>query len=156
ACCFVVEQFCETEVEHFNLTARRNHHVAGFDVAMNDASSVCSAERIRSLQRDRQSTLERQRTTIHELPHVLAFDVLHGNEVNAVDLVEIEDGADVWMVERRGQTRFAFETLEICFACGQLGGQNFDDERAAELGIDRFIDGSLSALTELLENLVVP
>src|SRR4051794_5373403 len=102
ACCFFIEQFGESEVEDFNLAARRDHHVAGFDIAMNDAARVCSTERIRSLQRDRQSTLERQRTTIHELPHVLAFDVLHGNEVNAIDLVEVEDGADVWMVERGG------------------------------------------------------
>ena len=39
--------------------------------------------------------------------HVFAFDVLHGDEVNAVDYVEIEDGADVRMVQRRGKARFA-------------------------------------------------
>src|SRR5689334_6131387 len=130
--CFFVEQFRESEVEHFDLSARRDHYVTGFNVAMNDAAGMCSAERIRNLQRDRQSTFERQRTTIHELPHVLPFNVLHRDEVNAVDLVEVEDGADVWMIERGGETRFAFETLEIRFALRQLGGQDFNDERAAE------------------------
>ena len=60
------------------------------------------------------------------------------------------------MVQRGSEARFAFETFEICFADGQLGGQHFDDESATELGIDGFIDGALSALTELLEDLVIP
>ena len=66
------------------------------------------------------------------MPHVSPFDVLHGDKVNAVDLVEVEDGADVWVIECGGEARFAFETLEIGFTRGQLGRQNFDDERAAE------------------------
>src|SRR6185369_17408949 len=62
----------------------------------------------------------------------------------------------VWVVERRGEPRFAFETFEICFAGSEFGGQHFDDERAPEFGIDGFIDRALSALTELLEDLVIP
>src|ERR1044072_2665932 len=123
---------------------------------MNDAARVCGGERVCSLQGDRQRAFERQRTTIHELPHVFPFNVLHGNEVNAVDLVEVEDGADIWVIESGREPRFAFETLEISFAGGQLGRQNFDDECAAELRIDGFIDGALSALTELLQDLVIP
>src|SRR6185369_11000155 len=152
---FFVEQFCESEVEDFDLTARRDHDVAGFDIAMNDAARVCGGERICSLQRYRQCAFERQRTTIHELPHVFPFNVLHGNEVNAVYLVEVENGADVWMIEGGSEPGFAFETLEIGFARSQLGRQDFDDERAAKLRIDRFIDGPLSALTELLEYFVI-
>jgi hypothetical protein len=52
------------------------------------------------------------------LPHVSPFDVLHGDEVNAVDLVEVEDGADVWMIEGRRELCFTLETFEICFAGG--------------------------------------
>src|SRR6185369_8712230 len=98
SCLFFVEQFCEAEVEYFDLTGWRDHHVAGLDVAMNDAASVCGGECVGCLQRDRQSALERQRTAVYELPHVSTFDVLHGDEVNAIDLVEVEDGADVRMV----------------------------------------------------------
>ena len=75
--------------------------------------------------------------------------------MDAVDLVEIEDGADVWMIQGRSKTRFALKTLEVCFSRGQLGGKNFDDEGAAQFRIDGFIDRALSALTELLEDLVV-
>ena len=111
------------------------------------ASAVCNAIDKRAF--------ERQRATVDELPHVSALDVLHRDEVDAVDLVEIEDGADVWVVERGSEARFALKTFEIGFFRGELGGQNFDDKRAAELGIDGFIDRALTALTELLENLVI-
>ena len=151
-----VQQFRQTKVENFNLAVRRDHHVAGLDVAMDDTASVRGGKCIGSLQSDRQSTLERQRATVHELPHVSTLDVLHGDEVNAIDLVEVEDGADVWVVQRGSEARFTFKTFEVCFACGQFGGQNFDNQGAAEFGIDGFIDSALSALTELLENLIIP
>src|SRR5262249_3937007 len=87
---------------------------------------------------------------------VFPFNVLHGDKVNAVDLVEVEDRADVWVIEVGGKLRFALETLEIGFAGGKFRGQHLDDERAAKLRVDGFIDCSLSALTELLKNLIVP
>jgi hypothetical protein len=60
------------------------------------------------------------------------------------------------VVKRGGEARFTLKTFKVCFSGGQLGGQDFDDQGAAEFGIDGFIDSALSALTELLENLVVP
>src|SRR6185503_15479085 len=117
---------------------------------------MCSSKCVRSLQRDRQRAFEGERAAIDELPDVLPFDVLHRDEVDAVDLVEIEDRADVWMIERGGETRLAFKALEVRFARRKLCGKNFDDECAAEFRIDGFIDGALSALAELLENFVIP
>jgi hypothetical protein len=38
----------------------------------------------------------------------------------------------------------------------QFFGQDFDHNRAAKFGVNRFIDRSLPARTELLENLVIP
>ena len=63
-----------------------------------------------------------ERSTGDELAHVLAFDVLHCDEVNAVNFVEIEDGADVWMVQRRGETCFAFKSFEVGFFALSSGG----------------------------------
>src|SRR5688500_16037698 len=52
ACCFFVEQFGESEVEHFHLAGWRDHHVAGFDVAVNDPARVCRGECFGRLQSD--------------------------------------------------------------------------------------------------------
>jgi len=35
--------------------------------------------------------------------------------VNAVDFIEVEDGADVRVIESRSEPCFAFETLEVRF-----------------------------------------
>ena len=65
ACRVFVEEFCESEVEHFHLPARRDHNVTGFDVAMNDAARVCGRERFGGLQSDRQRAFEGQRTAVY-------------------------------------------------------------------------------------------
>jgi hypothetical protein len=69
--------------------------------------------------------------------------------------VEIEDSADVWMIERGGKPRFAFEALEVCFSGGQLRRQDFDHNGAAKFSVSRFVHGALPANAELFENLVM-
>src|SRR5690348_12464712 len=108
----VVEEFRESEVEHLYLARRRDHHVARLDIAMNDAAAMRGGECFSDLQTDQQRGLEFEWTARDELAHVLAFDELHRDEVNAVNFIEIEDRADVWVVQRRGESRFAFETFE--------------------------------------------
>src|SRR5690349_529132 len=76
--------------------------------------------------------------------------------MDAVDLVEIKDCADVRMIERRSEASFAFEAFEVRFFRGEFGGQDLDHKGAAELRINSLIDRSLTALTELLEDLVIP
>ena len=73
-----------------------------------------------NLKANQQSAFQIERMPVHELAHVAALDVLHGDEVMPFSFIEIEDGADVWMIERRGEPRFAFETPQVGFARGQL------------------------------------
>src|SRR3954469_24206496 len=89
-----VNEFGETKVEDFHLARGSNHHIPGLDVAMNDATRVCCRKRVGSLQNDRQSAFERQRSSIHQLANVTAFNKLHRDEMDTVDFVEIEDGAN--------------------------------------------------------------
>ena len=118
--------------------------------------AVSGSKRVGGLKRDRQCAFQRQWTSIDQLAHVTTLDVLHRDEVNAVDLVEIEDRADVWMIEGRGETGFAFETFEVGFLGGEFCGKDFDDNGSTQFRINGFIDRALSALTELLEDLVIP
>src|SRR6267142_5276862 len=60
------------------------------------------------------------------------------------------------MVQRGRQPRLAFETFPVCFFGDKFFRQDLDDDSAAEFGVNRFIDCSLTARTELLENLVIP
>ena len=87
---------------------------------MDDAAFVCCRERIGHLNGNRERAAQIQRTTIHKIAHVLAFNELHGDEMYAAYFVEIEDGANIRMVERRSKSRFAFETFEVGFFNGKF------------------------------------
>src|SRR5687767_13702121 len=94
----VVQQFRQTEVEYLRLAFVVNHYIAGFDVAMNDSLRMGHCQRVGHLYGDRQSAFKLQRLSTDELPHITTRNVLHRNKVDAVDFVEVEDGANVWMV----------------------------------------------------------
>src|SRR5687767_3157179 len=94
----VVQQLRQTEVEYLRLAFVVDHYIAGFDVAMNYSLRMGHCQRIRHLNGDRQSTFKLQRLSTDELPHIATRNVLHRNKVDAIDFVEVEDGADVWMV----------------------------------------------------------
>src|SRR5690349_16193730 len=122
---------------------------------MNDAATVCRRECVGDLQADLERGFQFERTSGDELAHVLAFNKLHRDVVNSVDFIEIEDGADVWMVQRRGETCFAFESFEICLLCAQLGWDYLDDNGTAQLCVSRLVNRSLPAHAELLRDAIV-
>src|SRR6266404_9337089 len=150
-----VEQFSQTKVQNLCLACVGNHYVAGLDVAVNDAARVRRNERLSHLNRDPQSTLQFQWPPVHQLAHVPSFDVLHRDKVQAVGLVHIEDGADVRMIQRRSQPRFALKAFQIGFLNGEFGWQHLYDDGAAELLIDGFINRALTAGADLLSDFVV-
>ncbi len=98
---------------------------------MNDAARVRRCERVRHLNPDAQSALQFQRPAVDKLAHVLAFDILHRDEVQAFGFIHIKDGADVRMVQRRSQARLAFETFQVGFLDREFRRQDLDDDGAA-------------------------
>ena len=82
---------------------------------MDDPARMCSRKSVGNLNRDRQRAAQIERTATDQFANVLAFDVLHGDEVHACNFIQIENGADIRMVERRRQPRFALESLEVGF-----------------------------------------
>ena len=117
---FGIQQFCQAKIEDLGLTRRRDHHVAGFDVAMNDSARVRGGQRVGHLDGNRKRAAQIEGAAVDKLTHILAFDELHRDEVDAADLVEIEDSADVGMVERRSETGFALKSLDVGFFDCQL------------------------------------
>src|ERR1044071_4126348 len=75
--------------------------------------------------------------------------------MNALHFVEIEDGADVWMVQRGGKARFAFKSFEVCLFRAELRRYYLDDDWATQLDVNRFVDRSLPAHAELLRDVIV-
>ena len=84
---------------------------------------------------------ERLPDRAHRLGQVVAADVLHRDEVLALDRAQLEDVDDVGMVEARGQLRLLDEHLDERRVIGEVGENPFDDEHAFEAG--RALDASL-------------
>jgi len=59
------------------------------------------------------------------------------------------------MVQGGSEAGFAFKALEVGFFYRKLGGQNFDDNGAAQFVVGGFINRALSAGTDLLRDFVI-
>src|SRR5258706_2522979 len=151
----VVQQLCQSEVQYLHLTGRGDHHVTRLDVSMNYVAGMGRCQRVGDLNGYQQRALQLQRMSVHQLAHVASFNILHGDEVVSFSLIKIEDGADVGMIEGRGQAGFAFKAMKVCFSCSQFGRQNFYYYGAAEFSVGSFVNSSLPADAELFENLVI-
>src|SRR5215510_9082211 len=122
---------------------------------MNDAAAVGCGKCFGDLQTDQQRCFEFEWTTGDELAHVLALDKLHRDEMHAFDFVDIEDRADVRVVQRGGEPCLSFEAFEISLLRAELGRYHFNHDRASELEVGSFVNGTLPANTELVSDAIV-
>jgi len=76
--------------------------------------------------------------------------------MNAIQVIEIENGADVGMIERRSQPGFTLKSFEVGFFNRQFRGEDLDDNCATELRVGRLIDCSLPSGANLFEDPVIP
>ncbi len=68
------------------------------------------------------------------------FQVLHGEEGNAVLLTNMEQRTDLRMMERRDGARFGFESAAAVRPIDEVAQQHLDGNRAIETGVSRCID----------------
>src|SRR5262249_44378457 len=85
----------------------------------------------------------------------LSVEQLHDHELLAIVLADVVDGADVRMIQRRGNPRFTVEPVERLRVRGELGRQKLDRDLPAEPHVFRAINDAHSAAAEALENAVV-
>ena len=84
---------------------------------MNDAVLVRRVERIGNLARDREALGDRQRSTFQPIGKRRPVDQLENERRHAIGFLEAVDRANVGMIQRGEQARFARETrtaLGIC------------------------------------------
>src|SRR5450631_1055963 len=104
-------QLGESEVEDFDLPARREEDIGGFYVAVDDAFGVGGVERVGELNAEVEQAIERQRTAGELRVKTLALQQLHRNKGLAFLVFYRVDGADVGMVQGGGGARFELEAL---------------------------------------------
>jgi hypothetical protein len=95
-------KFRETKVQNLYTPLWRDHHVAGFEIAMDNAARVRGGDRIRDVNRVVQRLVQTQPAFRNDLIELATLDQLHHEEIRA-DIVE---RADVGMIQRSDQTGF--------------------------------------------------
>ena len=99
-----IQQLGQAEVEQLRRSLRRDHHIGGFQIAMQDAARVRFFERRGDLNRQTDRVVRGQRALER-----LALDVLE-HQVVRPDVVDL---ADVRMIERGDRARFLLEPLAV-------------------------------------------
>src|SRR3954463_12881743 len=102
---------------------------------MDDALVVRRVERVRYLNSDIEQTVEHHRRARDHAVERGAFELLHADEPLAIRFVDLVDGADVGMVQRRSRPRFPLEAFECCGIARQLWRKKFERDAAAELQV---------------------
>jgi hypothetical protein len=73
----------------------------------------------------------------------------------AVSLVDIVDGTDIGVIQRRGCTRFAAETLEHLRIVGHVVGEKLQRNEAAESSVLGSVHNPHTAFAQLFDNAVM-
>src|SRR5579863_8208046 len=122
---------------------------------MNDAFGVCGVEGVGNVDADLKKAINFERRAGDDVLERGAFHELHDDEGAAVEFLNVVNGADVGMVQRRGGARFALKTFEsLRIGCDVLG-KKFESDEAAEFGVFGFVDDAHSAAAEFFDDAVM-
>ena len=96
---------------------------------------MCGIERISDLDGQLEKDFLLQRLAFSAVLEGVPLEQLHGNEISAIMLVDVINGADARVVEGRGGTRLALETLNGLRVTDQLFRQELEGHQTMELGV---------------------
>ena len=85
----------------------------------------------------------------------LALEQLHGDELRALELVHLVDGADVRVIERRGGARLAQKPLGGLLIADTIGRQKFERHEARQLDVLGLVDDAHAARADGVEHTVM-
>jgi len=130
------------------------HDVAGFEIAMNDAGAVGLVESVGDFRADLENLIGRKRAFGNALRERFALDAFHDQEIGAVLRADIEERADVWVIQSRDGFGFTLEAELGGSVGGEMVRENFDGDRAVEAGVACAVDFAHAAGTERSEDFV--
>jgi len=84
-----------------------------------------------------------------------SIQILHDDEVLAVAVVNLEDHADVGMVQGRRPLRLALEASESLCVFGNIVRQELQSHKAVEFDVLCLVDNTHPAAAEFIDNAVV-
>ena len=132
-----------------------DENIGGLNVAMDDVLGMRSIQGIGNLGTDIQNSLEVHWPACNQMLERVAFEILHGDEQPPLMLGDLIDGANVGVIQSRGGAGFATKTLEGLRILGNVIGQKFEGDEAAEFCVFGLVNNAHATTAELLNNAVV-
>jgi hypothetical protein len=145
--------FAKPKVHDLHDAVLADHDVLGLDVAVDDAVLVGRGQTVRRLRADFQHLLLGEGRAL--IAQRLPVHMLHDDEELAVMLLDVVDGANVRMVERRRRACLLQKARPCIRLCRHLRREKFQRDFAIEFGIDGEIHLAHAARAEVLKDLVM-
>ena len=125
-------QLGEAEVEDLHEAVPRDHHVFGFQVAVNDPGPVGLGQAGGHLHGHVEGPAEGRRAGGEHVAQRLPLHQLHDDEEPGVGSAHVVDSEDVRMVQGGGRARLLFEAAHTRRMGGHRRGQQLDRHLAAQ------------------------
>jgi hypothetical protein len=121
---------------------------------MDEAAGVRLLERVGNFAGDMNGLRERQPTSAQPLTQRRSGDVLHDEEQQIAVLTDLEDFADIRMIERGNRHRFPAEAFARLRVGRRRRRQHLDGDLPIEAGISSAVHHAHPALTNRREDLI--
>ena len=132
-----------------------DHDIGRFDVAMDGAVVVGFLEPLGHLDAKVNQSVDVERALPDQRRQLAAFEIGHGDEGLPVDLVDLIDGANVGVIQRRRRAGLAKESGLGVRRAERLGGKEFERNKPLQAQILGFIDNPHPAFPEFFEDFVM-
>ena len=91
---------------------------------------------------------------LNQRAEIAPFDELHGDELDAFGIAQIEDAHDILVRDLAGEQEFLLEAGENGRVGGELGADEFESNGAVEFAVAGFVDGSHAAFAQQVQDFV--
>ena len=146
----------EAEVQQFG-PRPGEHHVAGFEIAVDDTRTMRRVERCCDRNRDSQRLPERKGTVAGSRQPIFerfAIKVLHHEERRSLVAPDVEQRADIRVAQRRNDAGFAVEALAELGIVSERRRQDLDRDRSIEPGVAGLVNLAHASCAERRDDFI--
>ena len=141
-------QLRQAEVQHLGVAGARDEDVGRLDVAVHDPLGVRGRQRLGNSRAEAQHSIDLHRAPGDGMLQRLPLEQLHHQERCALVPPDLEDHADVRVVERRRRPRLAHEALDDVLVLRHLLRQELERHVAPQLQVLGLVHDTHAAAAE--------
>jgi hypothetical protein len=145
----------QPEVHDLDMPVRRDHHVAGLDVAVDETGPVDRRQGLGDLRAPAEQRVDVGGSLGEDLAQRPALDVLHHQQQTAVVLDDVEHRGDVGVRHLAGHAGLADEAFPRDLVRRQVRRQGLDRHQPVQMRVPGAVDLAHAAPPDLVEHLVL-